>query len=64
MSSFFQKSLTDLVRGIRANKKNEAQYIGQCLQEIREEIRTNDRQKKLVAVQKLTYVSFTIFYFE
>ncbi len=52
-----QKSLTDLVRGIRSNKKNESQYISQALQEIKEELRSNDTQKKSVAVQKLTYVS-------
>lgn len=52
----FEKSLTDLVRGIRSNKKNEAVYIGQCIQEIKEEIRANDLQKKAQAVQKLYYV--------
>lgn len=51
-----QKNLTDLVRGIRTNKKNESQYIGQALQEIREELRSPEAQKKTVAVQKLTYV--------
>lgn len=53
----FEKSLEGLVRGIRSNKKNESAYIGQCLAEIKEEIKSNDLQKKTVAVQKLTYVS-------
>lgn len=56
----FEKSLTDLVRGIRNNKKNEAKYISQCIQEIKEELK-QDMQKKTVAVQKLTYVC-CIFY--
>ena len=54
---FGQKNLTDLVRGIRSNKKNESQYINQALQEIKDELKTPDPQKKTVAVQKLTYVS-------
>lgn len=52
----FEKNLTDLVRGIRNNKKNEAKYISQCIQEIKEELK-QDMQKKTIAVQKLTYVS-------
>jgi AP-3 complex subunit delta-1 len=52
----FERTLSDLVRGIRTNKKNEAQFISQALAEIKEEIRTNDKDKKMVAVQKLTYL--------
>ena len=52
----FERNLADLVRGIRTNKKNEAAFISQCLAEIKEEIKTNDAQKKMVAVQKLTYL--------
>ncbi|RHZ80658.1 hypothetical protein Glove_134g191 [Diversispora epigaea] len=52
----FEKSLTDLIRGIRANKKNEQKYIASCLQEIRQEIRTNDPDIKATAVSKLTYL--------
>ena len=35
----FDKNLTDLVRGIRNNKDNEAKYIAQCLEEIKQELR-------------------------
>ena len=52
----FERNVTDLVRGLRANKKNEQAFINQCLQEIREEIRSNEPAKKTNAVQKLTYV--------
>ncbi|CAG8595860.1 3010_t:CDS:10 [Gigaspora margarita] len=52
----FEKSLTDLIRGIRANKKNEQKYIAACLQEIHQEIKSNDPDIKAQAVSKLTYV--------
>lgn len=53
----FQKNLQDLVRGIRSNKKNEQQYINQCITEIKEEVKSPDVNKKTVAVLKLAYVS-------
>ncbi|KAG0187198.1 AP-3 complex subunit delta-1 [Apophysomyces sp. BC1034] len=52
----FEKSLTDLIRGIRANKKNEQKYIAVCLQEIRTEVKSNDADIKATAVAKLTYL--------
>ncbi|ORZ00266.1 adaptin N terminal region-domain-containing protein [Syncephalastrum racemosum] len=52
----FEKSLTDLIRGIRANKKNEQKYITVCLQEIRNEVKSNDIDIKAMAVAKLTYL--------
>ncbi|GAA5805666.1 adaptin N terminal region-domain-containing protein [Helicostylum pulchrum] len=52
----FEKSLTDLIRGIRANKKNEQKYIAACLQEIRNEVKSNDLDIKSIAVAKLTYL--------
>lgn len=57
-SRLFEKSLADLVRGIRNNKKNEAKYISQCIQEIKEELKSREMEKKTVAIQKLTYVCF------
>jgi hypothetical protein len=55
--NMFEKSLTDLIRGIRANKKNEQKYISVCLQEIRNEVKANDIDVKANAIAKLTYVS-------
>ncbi|KAI8373125.1 adaptin N terminal region-domain-containing protein [Radiomyces spectabilis] len=52
----FEKSLTDLIRGIRANKKNEQKYIAVCLQDIRNEVKSNDSDIKATAVAKLTYL--------
>jgi len=53
----FEKSLADLIRGIRANKKNEAAFISSCLEEITSEIKSNDIDIKAVALQKLTYLN-------
>ncbi|KAI9344389.1 adaptin N terminal region-domain-containing protein [Obelidium mucronatum] len=54
--SFFQKSLHDLIRGIRANAANEDRYIRACLDEIRSEVKKTDLDVKAVAVAKLFYL--------
>ena len=56
VDSIFKKSLTDLIRGIRSHKEDEASYINGCIEEIKQELKTNDKNVKSVAVQKLTYV--------
>ncbi|XP_053682743.1 AP-3 complex subunit delta [Sabethes cyaneus] len=52
----FDKNLTDLVRGIRNNKDNEAKYIAQCMEEIKLELRQDNINVKANAVAKLTYL--------
>ncbi|KAK3118037.1 AP-3 complex subunit delta [Paratrimastix pyriformis] len=52
----FSKTLNDLVKGIRSNKKNEVQYINSCIQEIKDELRNARPPDKGNAIQKLTYV--------
>ncbi|CAG4922665.1 unnamed protein product [Colias eurytheme] len=52
----FDKNLTDLVRGIRNNKDNEAKYIAQCMEEIKVELRQDNIGVKANAVAKLTYL--------
>lgn len=52
----FDKNLTDLVRGIRNNKENEAKYIAQCMEEIKQELRQDNIAVKANAVAKLTYL--------
>ncbi|XP_058834592.1 AP-3 complex subunit delta isoform X2 [Topomyia yanbarensis] len=52
----FDKNLTDLVRGIRNNKDNEAKYIAQCMEEIKQELRQDNSNVKANAVAKLTYL--------
>jgi AP-3 complex subunit delta-1 len=53
----FHNTLSDLIRGIRANKHNEKKYIASRMDEIRSELRSTDMELKANAVCKLTYVS-------
>lgn len=53
---FQQKTLHDLIKGLRANKDAEAQYVADCLAEIREELKSDQATVKATAVAKLTYV--------
>jgi AP-3 complex subunit delta-1 len=53
----WERTLQDLIRGLRANKKDEATFIGQAVDEIRKEVRSKDMDLKAAAVLKLTYVS-------
>lgn len=57
MNGLFSHSLTDLIRGIRQNKKNEQGYIAKEIGDIRLELRRNDPDLKAQAIAKLTYVS-------
>ena len=52
----WERTLQDLIRGLRANKKDEAKFIAQATDEIRQEIRGKDMELKAGAVLKLTYV--------
>ena len=52
----FERTLTDLIRGLRANKKNETKFISIALDEIRKELRGNDLDLKANAIDKLNYV--------
>ncbi|XP_071450099.1 AP-3 complex subunit delta-1 [Hetaerina americana] len=56
LERMFDKNLTDLVRGIRNNKDNEAKYIAQCIEEIKLELRQDNISVKSNAVAKLTYL--------
>ncbi|KAJ2745715.1 AP-3 complex subunit delta [Coemansia sp. BCRC 34301] len=52
----FEKSLTDLIQGLRANKRNEADYIQKSLEEIQSEIQQSDMHCKSTAIDKLSYL--------
>ncbi|OQV21099.1 AP-3 complex subunit delta-1 [Hypsibius exemplaris] len=52
----FDKSLTDLVRGIRNNRDNEARYIAQCMDEIKLELKQDNIAVKTNAIEKLAYL--------
>ena len=52
----WERTLQDLIRGLRANKKDEAKFIAQAVDEIRKEVKSKDMDLKAAAVLKLTYV--------
>ncbi|KAI0783126.1 Adaptor protein complex AP-3 delta subunit [Abortiporus biennis] len=52
----WERTLQDLIRGLRANKKDEAKFIAQAMDEIRQEVRSKDMELKAGAVLKLTYL--------
>lgn len=55
-SLLFQKTLNDLVKGIRSHKNNPAEYISQMITECKNELHTTDSYVKSEAIRKLTYL--------
>lgn len=58
----WERTLQDLIRGLRANKNDEAKFIAQANEEIRREIKSKDMELKAGAVMKLTYVRVCPFF--
>ncbi|KAJ4370497.1 AP-3 complex subunit delta [Neocucurbitaria cava] len=56
MTPQFEKSLYDLIRGLRNHKGREKEYIAESIKECRKEIRSNDMDLKATALMKLTYL--------
>ncbi|KAH7105064.1 Adaptor protein complex AP-3 delta subunit [Auriculariales sp. MPI-PUGE-AT-0066] len=52
----WERTLKDLIRGMRANKKDEAKFIAAAIDEIRDEVKSKDMELKAAAVLKLTYL--------
>ncbi|KZL82003.1 ap-3 complex subunit delta [Colletotrichum incanum] len=52
----FEKSLYDLIRGLRNHKGNEREYIQNSLKECRAEVRGQDMDVKATALLKLVYL--------
>jgi AP-3 complex subunit delta-1 len=52
----FEKSLYDLIRGLRANKGNERNYMLGALKECRQEVKSQDLDTKATAILKLIYL--------
>ena len=52
----WERTRQDRVRGLRANKKDEAKFIAKAVDEIRQEIKSDDMELKAGAVLKLIYV--------
>ncbi len=54
----FERTLSDLIKGLRAtNKRDESKFISLAVDEVRNEIKTNDMELKAAALLKLVYVS-------
>jgi len=53
----FEKSLTSMVKGIRAHRGKESDYINVCVQEIQKEIISKNMSTKSMAILKLTYLN-------
>jgi AP-3 complex subunit delta-1 len=53
----FEKTLSDVVKGIRASKRDTALFISQCIAEIKTEINSSDMFVKANALQKLTFLN-------
>ncbi|KAJ7754976.1 adaptin N terminal region-domain-containing protein [Mycena maculata] len=52
----WERTLQDLIRGLRANKKDESKFIAKAVDEIRKEVKSEDMELKAGAVLKLTYL--------
>ncbi|KAJ7040260.1 armadillo-type protein [Mycena alexandri] len=52
----WERTLQDLIRGLRANKKDESKFIAKAVDEIRKEIKSEDMELKAGAILKLTYL--------
>jgi AP-3 complex subunit delta len=50
------KTLTDVVKGIRASRRDTSKYISQCIAEIKTEINSSDMSVKANALNKLTFL--------
>jgi AP-3 complex subunit delta-1 len=52
----WERTLQDLIRGLRANKNDEGKFISQAIDEIRKEVRGKDMELKAGAILKMTFV--------
>ncbi|KAJ5637273.1 hypothetical protein N7490_007152, partial [Penicillium lividum] len=52
----FEKSLYDLIKGLRNHKGGEDEYVQACLRECKAEIKLQDTDKKATALLKLIYL--------
>lgn len=52
----FEKDIYQLIRGLRANKGREREYIQECLRECRKEVKSQDMDMKATALLKLVYL--------
>tara|TARA_B110000305_G_C18881418_1_gene377721 strand:- start:88 stop:534 length:447 start_codon:yes stop_codon:yes gene_type:complete len=60
----FETTLSDLVKGIRAHKRDPTIYISTSIKEIKQELKSNDFFIKTNALRKLTFLQMQGFDFE
>jgi len=56
MNVLTEKTLSDVVKGIRATKRDTGLYISQCIAETKNEVRSSDQYTKANALEKLTFL--------
>ena len=61
INSMWERTLQDLIRGLRAHADDEAKFVSQCMDECRKELKQSDIDMKAIAVSKLTYVCQSAF---
>ncbi|GAV80573.1 Adaptin_N domain-containing protein [Cephalotus follicularis] len=57
MDTLFQRTLEDLIKGIRLQLMGESSFISKAIEEIRREIKSTDLSTKSIALHKLTYLN-------
>ncbi|CAK7349697.1 unnamed protein product [Dovyalis caffra] len=57
MDTLFQRSLDDIIKGLRHQQTTESTFISKVIEEIRRETKSTDLQTKSTALQKLTYLN-------
>lgn len=57
MDTLFQRSLDDIIKGLRHQQTGESPFISKVVEEIRREIKSTDLHTKSIALQKLTYLN-------
>ena len=55
-TTLFQKSLQDLVKGIRSHKRDASSFVSESIAEIKLELRSCDAFVKSQAIRKLTFL--------
>ncbi|KAF3777980.1 AP-3 complex subunit delta [Nymphaea thermarum] len=55
MESLFQRSLEDMIKGLRVHPLGEPLFLSKCLEEARREARSTDHDTKTAALEKLAY---------
>eukprot|EP00257_Ricinus_communis_P019310 XP_015578262.1 AP-3 complex subunit delta [Ricinus communis] len=57
IDTLFQRTLDDIIKGLRHQQTGESAFISKIVEEIRREIKSTDLHTKSVALQKLTYLN-------